>query len=120
MFTRVNIKQKGPDTFVHTDFEGCRESRRSTKEGVACYGERNVKHRSNKQTAALFSTGVAKLYWNAAGLAQGLSIPALAKELGSATEPTLHSDATALTGTAILAGKTRYSDCTGLWVQATT
>ena len=72
-----------------------------------------------KHKQLLHSTGEAELHGIAAGMAQGLGLRALARDLGFEVTLTLHSDATAASGIARRRsmGKTRHLDCTDLWIQ---
>ena len=106
----------GLDVYVDTDFAGCSNSRRSTSGGVALYGGCNVKHWSKTQTTVALSSGEAELHGIAAGMAQGLGLQALARDLGFEFALTLHSDATAGIGIARRRGmgKIRHLECTDL------
>ena len=75
------------DVYVDTDFAGCSNSRRSTSGGVALYGGCNVKHWSKTQTTVALSSGEAELHGIAAGMAQGLGLQALARDLGFEVTP---------------------------------
>ena len=106
----------GLDVYVDTDFAGCSNSRRSTNGGVTLYGGCSVKHRSNTQPTVALSSSEAELHGIAAGIAQGMGLQALARDLGFEAPLTLHSDATAAIGIARKSGmrKIRHLDCTDL------
>ena len=107
------------DLFVDTDFAGCRETRRSTSGGVAMIGGNNVKHWSKTQTTIALSSGEAELNGIGQGMAQGLGIQSLCRDLGFHYGLRVHTDATAAIGIARRRGmgKIRHLDCTDLWVQ---
>ena len=80
-----------------------------------------MKHRSNTQTTVALSFGDAELHGIAAGMAQGIGLQALARDLRFEVTLSLHSDATAAIGIARKPGmgKIRHLDCTDLWIQET-
>ena len=107
------------DIYVDTDFAGCKESRRSTSGGVCMYNGCNVKHWSKTQTTIALSSGEAELHGIAAGIAQGLGLQSIARDLGLEVGVRVHTDATAAMGICRRRGlgKIRHLDVTDLWCQ---
>jgi hypothetical protein len=107
------------DVYVDTDFAGCKESRRSTSGGVVLLAGSNVKQWAKTQTTLALSSGEAELHGIAAGIAQGLGLQSIARDLGFKIGIRLHSDATAALGICRRRGlgKIRHLDVTDLWCQ---
>ena len=107
------------DVYCDTDFAGCQQTRRSTSGGVAMIGSHNVKHWSKTQTTVSLSSGEAELHGICAGVAQGLGLQQVLKDLGFDYKLRVFSDATAAIGIARRRGmgKIRHLDCSDLWVQ---
>ena len=107
------------DTFVDTDFAGCRATRRSTSGGCALLGDHCIKHWSSTQTTIALSSGEAELGGLAKGAAQTIGLRTIAKDLGWNLTSCLHSDATAAIGIARRrgVGKIRHLDTADLWIQ---
>ena len=107
------------DIYVDTDFAGCKESRRSTSGGIVTLNGSNVKHWSKTQSTIALSSGEAELHGIGAGIAQGLGMQSLAKDLGFTLGVRIHSDATAALGICRRRGlgKIRHLDVTDLWCQ---
>ena len=107
------------DIYVDTDFAGCKESRRSTSGGIVTLNGSNVKHWSKTQSTIALSSGEAELHGIAAGIAQGLGMQSIAKDLGFTIGVRIHSDATAALGICRRRGlgKIRHLDVTDLWCQ---
>ena len=82
-------------------------------------GGNNVKHWSKTQTTIALSSGEAELNGIGQGMAQGLGIQSLCRDLGFHYGLRVHTDATAAIGIARSRGmgKIRHLDCTDLWVQ---
>ena len=107
------------DLYVDTDFAGCKETRRSTSGGVAMVGTGCIKHYSKTQTTIALSSGEAELSGIGAGIAQGLGIQSICRDLGYTYKLRVHTDATAAIGIARRRGmgKIRHLDTADLWVQ---
>ena len=107
------------DVSVDTDFAGCKESRRSTSDGIVCLNGSNIKHWSKTQTTIALPSGEAELHGIAADIAHGLGIQSLARDLGCSMSVRIHSDATAALGICRRRGlgKIRHLDVTDLWCQ---
>ena len=105
--------------FVDTDFAGCKETRRSTSGGVALVGGCNIKHLNKTQSTIALSSGEAELNGIGAGIAQGLGVQSICRDLGYDYQLKVHSDATAAIGIARRRGmgRIRHLDTTDLWVQ---
>ena len=86
------------NVFVDTDFAGCKETRRSTSGGVCLLNGSCVKHYSKTQTTLALSSGEAELHGINAGIAQGLGLQSLAKDLGFSLKIKVLTDATAAIG----------------------
>jgi hypothetical protein len=107
------------DLYVDTDFAGCRETRRSTSGGVALVAGSNIKHWSKTQSTIALSSGEAELNGIGAGIAQGLGVQSICRDLGYDYKLRVWTDATAAIGIARRRGmgKIRHLDTTDLWVQ---
>ena len=107
------------ELYVDTDFAGCRETRRSTSGGVAMVGGGNIKHWAKTQTTIALSSGEAELNGIGAGIAMGLGVQSICRDLGYDYKLRIHTDATAAIGIARRRGmgKIRHLDTTDLWVQ---
>ena len=107
------------DLFCDTDFAGCRETRRSTSGGVALINGKNVKHWAKTQSTIALSSGEAELNGIGAGIAQGLGIQSICRDLGYDYTLRVWTDATAAIGIARRRGmgKIRHLDTTDLWIQ---
>ena len=107
------------DLFVDTDFAGCKETRRSTSGGVAMVGRNNIKHWAKTQTTIALSSGEAELNGIGAGIAMGMGVQSICRDLGYHYDLRVHTDATAAIGIARRRGmgKIRHLDTADLWVQ---
>ena len=107
------------DIYRDTDFAGCQSTRRSTTGGVAMIGSHIVKHWSNTRTTVSLSSGEAESHGICAGVAQGLGLQRVFKDLGFDCKLKVFSDATAAIGIARRRGmgKIRHLDCSDLWVK---
>ena len=83
------------------------------------YNGCNVKHWSKTQTTIALSSGEAELHGIAAGIAQGLGLQSIARDLGLEVGVRVHTDATAAMGICRRRGlgKIRHLDVTDLWCQ---
>ena len=82
-------------------------------------GPHNVKHWAKTQSTVSLSSGEAELHGICAGVAQGIGLQSICKDLGFSYKLRIHSDATAAIGIARRRGmgKIRHLDCADLWVQ---
>ena len=95
------------------------EAKRYRGGGVAFLGGHPVKHWTRLQPSIALSSGEAELHGIASGIAQGLGMKSLARDLGFEIGVNLHSDATAALGICRRRGlgKIRHLDVTDLWCQ---
>ena len=112
----------GADTleiFVDTDFAGCKETRRSTSGGLCFLNGSSIKSWAKTQTTLALSSGEAELHGICAGIAQGLGLQYVARDLGFQYDICIHTDATAAIGMCRRRGmgKLRHLDVTDLWCQ---
>ena len=107
------------EIFVDTDFAGCKETRRSTAGGVCLINGSLVKAWSKTQTTIALSSGEAELGGISSGIAQGLGMQSVARDLGFRYKLRVHSDATAAIGICRRRGmgKIRHLDVSDLWCQ---
>ena len=107
------------DLYVETHVAACWETRRSTSGGVAMVAGNNIKHWSKTQSTIALSSGEAELNGIGAGIAQGLGIQSICRDLGYMYGLRVWTDATAAIGIARRRGmgKIRHLDTTDLWVQ---
>ena len=107
------------DIHVDTDFAGCKDTRRSTSGGTMTMGSHCVKHWAKTQTTVSLSSGESELHGICAGVAQGIGMQSICRDLGFEYKLRVYSDATAAIGIARRRGmgKIRHLDCADLWVQ---
>ena len=86
---------------------------------MALVGGCNIKHWSKTQSTIALSSGEAELNGIGAGIAQGLGVQSICRDLGYDYQLKVHSDATAAIGIARRRGmgRIRHLDTTDLWVQ---
>ena len=102
---QFNFLEKGQepsdciDLYVDTDFEVCRDTR-SRNGGVALVAGGNIKHWSKTQPTIDLSSGKAELNRIGQGIAQGLGIQSICRDLGYPYRLRVHTDATAAIGIA--------------------
>jgi hypothetical protein len=107
------------ELYVDTDFAGCKETRRSTSGGHCFLNGSVVKSWSKTQPTISLSSGEAELHGIGAGIAQGLGLQSVARDLGLEYGIRVHTDATAAIGMCRRRGmgKIRHLDVTDLWIQ---
>ena len=112
--TKINL-----EIYVGTDFAGCKETRRSTAGGACLINGSLVKAWSKTQTTIALSSGEAELGGISSGIAQGLGMQSVARDLGFDFKVRVHSDATAAIGICRRRGmgKIRHLDVSDLWCQ---
>ena len=83
------------------------------------YSGSNVKHWARTQSTIALSSGEAELHGIAAGIAHGLGMQSLARDLGFDIGINVYTDATAALGICRRRGlgKIRHLDVTDLWCQ---
>ena len=82
-------------------------------------GGGNIKHWAKTQSTIALSSGEAELNGIGAGIAMGLGVQSICRDLGYDYKLRIHTDATAAIGIARRRGmgKIRHLDTTDLWVQ---
>ncbi len=107
------------DTYVDSDWAGCKTSCRSTSGGAAKIGWHLIKSWSTTQATVAMSSAEAELYALTKGAANSLGFMAMAADLGIALDATVHSDASAALGIVQRRGlgKLRHIRVQYLWVQ---
>ncbi len=107
------------DTYVDSDWAGCKTSCRSTSGGVTKLGWHSIKSWSTTQATVAMSSAEAELYALTKGAANTLGFIALAKDLGYSMSATVHTDASATLGIVQRQGlgKLRHVKVQYLWVQ---
>ncbi len=107
------------DTFVDSDWAGCKATARSTSGGAARLGWHPVKTWSTTQTVVAMSSGEAELYSLTKGAAQTLGLISLGRDLGIQLSGLLHTDASATLGIVSREGlgKLRHVQVQYLWIQ---
>ena len=86
------------ETYVDSDWAGCKGARRSTSGGVVSCGEHVLKSWSTTQATVALSSAEAELYSLVKGAALTLGMLALAQDLGVSLEVTVNTDALAARG----------------------
>ena len=111
--------QSSFDTFVDSDWAGCKTSCRSTSGGVTKLGWHSIKSWSTTQATVAMSSAEAELYALTKGAANTLGFIALAKDLGYSMSAMVHTDASAALGIVQRQGlgKLRHVKVQYLWVQ---
>ena len=107
------------DTFVDSDWAGCKTSCRSTSGGVAKIGWHSIRSWSTTQATVAMSSAEAELYALTKGAAHTLGFMALAQDLGYSFNAMIHTDASAALGIVHRKGlgKLRHISVQYLWVQ---
>ena len=108
------------ETFVDSDWAGCKATCRSTSGGAILLGSHTVSTWSTTQAVVALSSGEAELYALTKGAAHTLGMLSLAQDFGMTLDARIHSDASAAiamvnrTG----AGKLRHVRVQYLWLQS--
>ena len=90
--------QASIDTFVDSDWAGCKSSCRSTSGGVTKIGWHTIRAWSTTQATVAMSSAEAELYALTKGAANTLGFIELLKDLGQEVDATVHTDASATLG----------------------
>ena len=108
------------DTYVDSDWAGCKGSSRSTSGGAAKMGFHTVKTWATTQAVIALSSGEAELYALTKGAANSLGLVSLAADFGLDLNIRIHTDASAAIGMVHRqgVGKLRHVRVQYLWVQA--
>jgi hypothetical protein len=107
------------DIFVDADWAGCKKTSRSTSGGAVMMGWHTIKTFSSTQATIALSSGESELYALTKGASQALGFIALARDLGSTIQATVHTDASAILGIVNRQGlgKLRHVKVQYLWLQ---
>ena len=107
------------ETYVDSDWAGCKGTRRSTSGGVVSCGEHVLKSWSTTQATVALSSAEAELYSLVKGAALTLGMLALAQDLGESLSATVNTDASATLGIIQRQGlgKLRHVSTQFLWIQ---
>ena len=107
------------DTFVDSDWAGCRSSYRSTSGGVTRLGWHTIKSWSTTQATVAMSSAEAELFSLVKGAANTLGFISLANDLGLVLQGTVHCDASATLSIVRRQGlgKLRHVNVRYMWVQ---
>ena len=107
------------DTYVDTDYAGCRRTRKSTSGGLVKLGQHTIKTWSLTQSVVTLSSGEAEFYGLVRGASVTLGTRGMMHDLGVKLKITVHSDASAAIGIAQRrgVGKVRHIEVHQLWIQ---
>ena len=110
------------DTYVDSDWGGCKGTRRSTSGGVIMNGYHVLKTWSSTQATVSLSSAEAELYALVKGASQTLGMMGILRDLGQETRATINSDASAALGIIQRqgVGKLRHISTQYLWIQEKT
>jgi len=108
------------DVVVHTDYGGCKRTRRSTNGGMALLGNHLIKSWSTTQTVVALSSGEAEYYGVVKGACEGIGIVGLVDDFtGNRMVISLATGSSAAKGIATRkgVGKIKHLETRTLWVQ---
>ena len=105
--------------YVDSDWAGCKTTRKSTSGGMAVWCGGLVKSWSRTQGSIALSSGEAEFYAAVKGVAEGLGIQSLMRDLGINVKVEIVQDSTSAKGTLSRngVGKIKHLDTNYLWVQ---
>ena len=108
------------ETYVDSDWAGCRKSRKSTSGGVIYLGGVAVRGWSSNQSVIALSSGEAEYYAALKGASAALGFQSMLKDLGMKVSVVLYTDSSAARGIIHRAGlgKLRHLETGYLWLQA--
>ena len=109
----------GLDTYVDSDWAGCKTSGRSTSGGAVLHGWHVIKSWSTTQAIVAMSSAEAELYAMTKGAANTLGIMSLGGDFGMSLNAKVHTDASAALGIVNRQGlgKLRHIRVQYLWLQ---
>jgi len=109
----------GIDTYVDSDWAGCKRTAKSTSGGVMMLGAHVIKSWSTTQATIALSSGEAELYALVKGASQSLGLVALGGDMGFDLTAHVWSDSSAAIGITSRKGlgKVRHVRVQTLWVQ---
>ena len=104
---------------VDSDWDGCRDTRKSTNGGCLSVGPHCLKTWSTNQAVLALSSGEAEYYAAIKGACVALGFQSVARDLGLEFRICLYTDSTAAKGTMSRRGlgKVRHIDVGYLWLQ---
>ena len=107
------------DTWVDTDYAGCKRTRKSTSGGVIMLGEHVIKSWSTTQHVIALSSGEAEFYGIARGGSLAPGIRSVMNDLDMKGQIRISTDASAAKGIASRRGlgKVRHTEVNHLWIQ---
>ena len=107
------------DTYVDSDWAGCKASCRSTSGGAVLHGWHVIKAWATTQATVAMSSAEAELYSLTKGASTTLGLMALADDMGREVNATVHSDASAAVSIVRRQGlgKMRHIKVQYLWIQ---
>ena len=107
------------DTFVDSDWAGCKTTCRSTSGGAVRLGWHTIRTWSSTQATVAMSSAEAELFALTKGASTSLGLISLARDLGLQLDAKVHSDASAALAIAQRQGlgKVRHLRVQYLWVQ---
>ena len=116
------VEQSTPkfiDTYVDTDYAGCKSTRRSTNGGMMFHGHHLIKGWSTTQTVVALSSGEAEYYGVTKGACESIGLKGIAVDMGVNLGIKIHTDSSAAKGIATRRGigKVKHLDTRTLWVQ---
>ena len=108
------------ETYVDSDWAGCRKSRKSTSGGVIYLGGVAVRGWSSNQAVIALSSGEAEYYAALKGASAALGFQSMLRDLGMNVSVVLYTDSSAARGIIHRAGlgKLRRLETGYLWLQA--
>ena len=112
-------KPRQLDTYVDSDWAGCKASCRSTSGGAVFHGWHVIKAWATTQATVAMSSAEAELYSLTKGASTTLGLMALSGDMGHELNATVHSDASAAVSIVRRQGlgKLRHIKVQYLWVQ---
>ena len=123
MVQRIPFKDYSPtiaETYVDSDWAGCRKTRKSTSGGVIYLGDVVVRGWSSNQAVIALSSGEAEYYAALKGASASLGFQSMLRDLGMRVSVMLYTDSSAARGIIHRAGlgKLRHLETGYLWLQA--
>ena len=108
------------ETYVDSDWAGCRKTRKSTSGGVIYLGGVAVRGWSSSQAVIALSSGEAEYYAALKGASAALGFQSMLRDLGMKVSIRLYTDSSAARGIIHRAGlgKLRHLETGYLWLQA--
>ena len=107
------------DTWVDTDYAGCRDTRKSTSGGVIMVGSHLIKGWSSTQSVIALSSGEAEYYGMVKGSSTSIGLRNIMSDLGVKAAVRVRTDSSAALGVAKRRGigQIRRIEMNQLWMQ---